>query len=146
MMFRILTFKTLPLKSLAKPALIATTFAFVVEGSARADQLCNTNADGTTYGCMNITWDCGTFTVNDGQVCVSSIAAPSGEIKKDIGHAGGSYEIGDFEADIADTLEKKGLVNGASETGNASGEQKAAGCPPICLQKPVIVTPPVEPD
>lgn len=78
--------------------------------AAHADQLCNVTASGTTYGCMNVTWECGTFTVPEGQACVSTIAAPNSETKKEEGHSGGSYEIGDFEADIADMQKKKGAV------------------------------------
>lgn len=52
--------------------------------NAQADQLCNTTAGGGTYGCMNVTWVCGTFTVPEGQVCVSTIVGPNNQAEKEV--------------------------------------------------------------
>jgi hypothetical protein len=95
---------------------------------------------------MNITWECGTFTVNDGQICVSTIMAPNAGIKQEVGHSGGSYETGDFEADIADMQKKKAVNDSAPQSESGSGEQKVGGCPPLCMPEPVIIEPPLDPE
>lgn len=80
----------------------------------------------------------------EGQACVSTIAAPNTDIRKEVGHSGGSHEIGDFEADIADMQQKKAVNRPAPQSASGSGEQKATGCPPLCMPEPVIVEPPIE--
>lgn len=70
---------------------------------ANADQLCQN--DGS--GCMNISWDCGSFSVPSDLMCVASMAPAHARLGK---HAGGLFEVPNFEEDIAKMRRRKAKV------------------------------------
>ncbi len=99
--------------------------------AAQADQLCQ--SDGT--GCMNITWDCGSFAVSPDLMCLeTSVIAPM-NIKEGALQQVNSGDHVDVPKDVEATRRKpkKSVILPDPKV------QKSAGCPPICLEKPVLL-------
>ncbi|MEM5468269.1 hypothetical protein [Celeribacter marinus] len=104
--------------------------------AVHADQLCQSNGS----GCVNVTWSCGSFTVPEDLMCKSTLAAVRGDVKQKGLHSGGTPAIKDFESDIAQMRRRKAKMIPILPNPKM---QKAGGCPPICMEPP-IVEPPVE--
>lgn len=84
-----------------KHMFFAAALAFGAQ-TAFADQLCH--SDGS--GCMNITWDCGSFAVSEDSMCIETIISASVGAQKEALNGGGSLGFGGVEADAAEMRRK----------------------------------------